>query len=163
MPTARYPQCLHLCIGLIILLGLVMLLPNASWANSPPLAPTWIEPDSGAVVSAFDPHFNTNDFIDPDADAHLNSDFEVWDDSLNVRVWSALATNILVHIHLGDGVLEGHLAGESRFDFDRPYRIRARFRDDSGTPNDTSPWSEWIPFRTAPQAQTFPMLLEDMA
>ncbi|NNF07980.1 MAG: hypothetical protein HKN21_14550, partial [Candidatus Eisenbacteria bacterium] len=42
-------------------------------------------------------------------------------------------------------------------------RIRARFRDDSGTPNDTSPWSEWIPFRTAPQAQTFPMLLEDMA
>lgn len=146
-------------------LVLFALLPGASLAaaNAPPDAPVWLEPVPGDVVSPFDPHFNVFDFSDADGDGHLRSDFEVWDDSLNVRVWSALDTEVLVHIHLGDGALEGPLAGETRLDFDRPYRVRARFQDDSGAPNDLSDWSVWVPFRTATQTRIFPMLLDDVA
>ena len=82
--------------------------------------------------------------------------------ALDVRVWSAIDTDVLLHIHIGDGTLEGPLAGESRLDFDRDYRVRARFRDDSGAANDLSDWSVWVPFSTAPQWAPFPMLLDEL-
>lgn len=135
-----------------------------SYANLPPLAPTWIEPTNGAVVSPFDPHYNTFPFSDPDAgDHHLMSDFEVWDDSTNVRVWADLGEmDAPVHVHNGDGTFEGPLTGETRLYSSWPYRVRARFRDDSGAPNDWGPWSAWIYFRTSAPTVIFPLQTEDI-
>lgn len=133
-------------------------------ANQPPLAPTWIEPTNGAVVSPFDPHYNTHPFSDPDpGDGHLMSDFEVWDDSVNVRVWADLGeTEAPVHVHSGDGVFEGPLTGETRLNSSWPYRVRARFRDDSNTPNDWGPWSAWIYVRTSAPTVIFPLQTQDI-
>lgn len=135
-------------------------------ANFPPNPPSWIEPQPGSIVSAFDPHLNVHAFVDPDsADTHAESDFEIWDDSLGVRAWAALGIDdptLLYHVHFGDGNPEGPLEGETRLDFDRAYRVRARFRDSSGESNSWSEWSAWVPFRTAAAAQILPMSLEDL-
>jgi hypothetical protein len=146
----------------VIAFWILSTIPSA--ANQPPLAPTWIEPDSGAVLSAVDPHFNLHPFQDPDpGDLALSSDFEVWDDSLNVRAWADLdETGSVSHVHVGDGEFEGPLFGETRFGANRPYRIRARYRDASGAPNATGPWSAWVPFRTASLVTTFPLKLDDI-
>jgi hypothetical protein len=135
-----------------------------SAANAPPNAPTWVEPDPGTIISAYDPHLNVNAFSDPDpGDLHLSTDFEIWDDSLEVRVWSDLDETVLkYHVHLGDGITEGPLAGETRLDFDRPYKVRARFRDNSGAVNSYSNWSVWVLVRTAPADALFPTLLRDV-
>ncbi|MDZ4805721.1 MAG: PQQ-dependent sugar dehydrogenase [Candidatus Eisenbacteria bacterium] len=133
-------------------------------ANSPPAAPVFIEPDPSDVVSAFDPHFNLFPFADPDPlDQPAHSDWEVWDDLLNVRVWADLAESVSVeHVHLRDGLLEGALAGESHFAASRAYRVRARYVDDSGQPNATGAWSAWVPFTTDSLDAVFPLRVQDV-
>src|SRR5262245_24080214 len=105
-----------------VALSAVLCLPlyGTAFANQPPEPPTWIEPSQGATLSPYDPHFNVHGFVDPDSgDRHLSTDFEVWDDSLNVRVWSDIGeTQLLYHVHFGDGVTEGPLEGETHLDFD---------------------------------------------
>lgn len=143
---------------------LVIYCETYSYANMPPLAPTWIEPTANALVSPFDPHYNTMPFVDPDpGDTHRAADFEVWDDSTNVRVWADLGElDNKEHVHNGDGVFEGPLTGESRLRSSWPYRVRARFRDSSNAPNDWGPWSAWIPFRTSDPTVIFPLQTQDI-
>lgn len=136
---------------------------GSAFANRPPDAPTWIEPAEGSIVSPFDPHLHVHAFSDSDGDSHYSSDFEIWDDSLGVRVWANLAdTALLYHVHFGDGVTEGPLEGMSRLEFNRAYRVRARFRDDSGHINSYSDWSVWVGFRTSPAELLLPMTLDDI-
>jgi glucose/arabinose dehydrogenase len=147
-----------------LLAGIILVAAGPSAANLPPLAPTFIEPDSGDVLSAADPHFNIMEFADPDSgDVVRSSDYEVWDDSLDVRVWAVIEESVSVaHVHIRDGEFEGPVPAGGRFEEDRAYRVRARYRDSSGALNDTGPWSDWVPFRTAPLAVTFPLLVQDV-
>ncbi|HEX7878898.1 MAG TPA: PQQ-dependent sugar dehydrogenase [Candidatus Eisenbacteria bacterium] len=151
--------------ALLLLLTLLVFLGHSpARANLPPLAPSFIEPDPGEIVSAYDPHFNVFPFSDPDVgDAAAHSDWEVWDELLNVRVWADLAESVSVeHVHLRDGILEGPLASETHFAANRAYRVRTRFTDDSGAGNATGPWSPWVSFSTDSLDAIFPLKMQDV-
>ena len=138
-------------------------------ANRPPARPTVTEPRfDGQVVSGADVHMETMPFADPDAarpgspqagQTHRSSDFEIWTTgAAPVRVWRALNITDFrrVHVHFGDGVFEGPLAGRAELPPDQDFTFRARHRDGSGRAGtDTSPWAERR-FRTAPVQQPVP-------
>jgi glucose/arabinose dehydrogenase len=127
---------------------------GGSFVNRQPATPVIQEPGTeGQVVNPFDVHMVTAPFSDPDpGDTHLCSDWEIWTAAAPQRVWraSCVTANLRVHIHLGDGLFEGPLAGRRELDFDTNYQVRVRHRDSSG---DLS--NEWSPyavrnFRTSP-------------
>lgn len=90
-------------------------------------------------------------FLHPEGNLPLESVWEIWDVDLDVRAWSGSGRGpTLSHVHLPDGRFEGPLNNIRTLDFDRAYRLRARYRDDSGEPAaEWSEWSEWRHFRTA--------------
>jgi glucose/arabinose dehydrogenase len=151
----------HRFLIAICLTGLAFLLQPASRSSSntlvnlPPATPVIQEPGSeGQIVNPFDVHMVTAPFSDPDpGNTHLCSDWEIWTASTPQRVWRApCATgNLRVHIHQGDGLFEGVLAGRNELDYNTDYQLRVRHRDSSGDP--ASEWSPWAMrnFRTSPQ------------
>ncbi|MBI2546153.1 PQQ-dependent sugar dehydrogenase [Candidatus Woesearchaeota archaeon] len=121
-------------------------------ANLPPNAPTWLEPSAGkSDVDVTDFHIHVFPMTDAENDTHVATDFEMWDDAVNERVWSSLYnTQILTHIHNADGMFEGNLAGQNMLKFNQLYRLRARFYEKAPA-NNVSAWSEWRFFRTRSQ------------
>lgn len=90
-------------------------------------------------------------FFDADGDGPRASEWEIWDVVDGRRAWFGTGQGLEIsHVHLGNGRFEGPVAGQPSLEFDRSYRLRARYRDDSGDPDtEWSLWSEWRTFRTA--------------
>lgn len=132
--------------------------PPPGSGNHPPRTPVFIEPVfDGEVVNAADVHMETAPFSDPDSgDRQTASDFEIWTAGASPqRVWHVLghAGLSINHVHFGDGVFEGPLAGRSQLNADTDYIVRARHYDDSKDPaTQASAWSQ-RKFHTEP-AQT---------
>lgn len=130
-------------------------------ANRPPRTPVFTEPQSdGELVAGSDLHMGTAPFSDPDpGQTHRASDFEIWTDGASpVRVWHAYGVSDFrkTHIHFGDGVFEGPLAGKRELPPDQNFVVRARYRDSSGDP--ATEYSAWgmRRFRTEPAQQPIP-------
>ncbi len=133
--------------------------------NTPPDQPAINEPTfAGQIVNPADVHMEAGPFGDPDGDGHFCSDWEIVDTVLGERVWRASCATGLdrVHIHLGDGVFENSQAGSSQLLFSRVYRLRVRFRDDSG--DVVTGWSAYAErlFETGPPDQIFPLEADDV-
>ncbi|MBK9388557.1 MAG: PQQ-dependent sugar dehydrogenase [Planctomycetes bacterium] len=131
----------------LLLLAPFALAAVARAQNQAPLAPRISEPTANWVnVHPQDVHMETLGFQDPNpGDTHTATDWELVQLSNAVRVWSFLSagTTHLQHVHLGDGVFEGPLAGWATLDEEVGYRLRVRHRDASGDPaTEWSPWSE---------------------
>lgn len=90
-------------------------------------------------------------FHDADGDGPRSSHWEIWDAATNQPAWRGTGRGLeLSHVHLNNGNFEGALRGKRFFEFDHPYRLRVRYRDDSGDPGtEYSEWSDWRRFRTA--------------
>ncbi len=125
--------------------------PPANGSHSAPLAPVWLEPPLNAMnIDTVDFHIQAFEMEDADGDNHVASDFEVWDDAANQRVWAIDHTtnpSLLTHVHNGDGVFQGNLAGKHALAHSTLYRLRARYYDD-GASNNVGAWSEWRYFTT---------------
>lgn len=108
-------------------------------------------PEGVEGVAAGDVHMECTPFFDADGDGPRASEWEVWDAVDDRRVWFGTGQGLeLTHVHLGNGRFEGPLAGQRTLEFDRAYRLRVRYRDDSGDPaTEWSEWSPWRSFRTA--------------
>ena len=139
---------------------------QSSSGNTPPATTTISEPGtSGQQVNPFDVHMETLPFSDMDAgDTLVCSDYEIWQASPPVRVWRADCRPLptALHMHLGDGVFEGPLAGRGELDENTTYILRARHRDSSGDP--ASEWGGWGErmFATGAWSQRFPLEVEDV-
>ncbi|HYD49250.1 MAG TPA: hypothetical protein VEB21_12920, partial [Terriglobales bacterium] len=119
----------------------------------PPQQPRITSPIEAAQgVAATDVHLEASPFADSDGDRAREAEWEIWDIKTDSRAWRATANGVeLSHVHLSNGRFEGPLAAIRNLDFDRPYRARVRYRDDSGDPaTEWSAWAEWRNFRTAP-------------
>ena len=134
--------------------------------NTPPATAVISEPGTtGQQVNPFDVHMETLPFSDTDAGDTLScSDYEIWQVSPPVRVWRAACKPLptALHMHLGDGVFEGPLAGRGELDENTTYTLRARHRDSSGDP--ASEWGGWGErmFATGDWSQRFPLEVEDV-
>lgn len=131
-------------------------------AQSPPDTPAITSPVAGQVVSSFDPHMEAGPFSDPDlGDTHFCTDWEIWTISPAERVWvtSCISGVERVHTHLADGTYENSHAGRTSLFYGTDYRLRVRFRDDTGL------WSGWAegPFSTGAQTQVFALVTNDVA
>ena len=129
---------------------------------STPAAPSIISPRDGA--SALDPadvHMEAEGFSDPDAgDEHLASDWEIWDNETNTRVWAFVDDRVdLVHTHFNRGSFLATQEEVERLEHNRSYRLRVRFHDSYNLPG---PWSEWVVFQTASRKETIPMRIEEI-
>ncbi len=149
-------------------LSLLAILVSVSLANAnvPPDAPMITEPVTvGLIVNPSDVHMETAPFVDADpGDSHFCTDWEIWSINPLERVWfgSCVTGPEKVHAHLGDGVFQGALTGESQLDYETQYEMRVRFRDDSGdSPTEWSPYSTRA-FQTGTQTQIFPLELDDI-
>ena len=141
---------------------LALALAGPAWAQTPPDVPVITSPPfDGYVFSPFDVHMETAPFSDPDAgDTHLCTDWEIWSVSPDERVWVTACIGGVerVHTHLGDGVFEGALAGQTSLDFDTDYVLRVRHSDNTGL------WSDWAErgFSTGSPTGVFPLLMDDV-
>jgi glucose/arabinose dehydrogenase len=131
-----------------------------------PNAPIITEPSvDGKVVSAADVHMETGPFSDLDGDEHLCTDWEIWKVNANELVWAATCkTNeaLKVHIHLADGQFLGSSAATKALLASTDYRLRVRYRDDSGdAETEYSLWSQRL-FRTGDPSQIFGLLIKDV-
>ncbi len=132
-----------------------------AFAQTPPNAPTITSPLNGQVVSPFDVHMEAGPFSDPDVgDTHQCSDYEIWTLTPLQRVWSTICITGIerVHTHLGDGVFENAYAGRTSLLFSTNYKLRVRFKDNTGL---YSAYSE-LPFSTGAQSQVFPLITNDV-
>jgi glucose/arabinose dehydrogenase len=135
--------------------------------NFPPATPAITEPAvDGQTVNPADVHMETGPFSDVDAgDQHRCTDWEIWTIAPSQRVWSALCITGVerVHTHLGDGVFENALAGQSELNANTNYRLRVRHSDDSGVP--ATEWSGWAQrtFHTGGVTQVFPLEVDEVA
>lgn len=130
---------------------------------TPPNTPTITSPPSdGSVVNAADVHMETAAFSDPDVgDTHLNSDWEILNNSLtesNWVEWGATGTD-RTHTHLGQGAFVNSLAGKTQLNYDTDYKLRVRHRDNTGAVSAFAVRT----FHTAPATAILPLLLEDAA
>lgn len=133
-----------------------------TFALSPPNIPVITSPLSGQVLSPFDVHMEADSFSDPDpGDTHSCTDWEIWTISPLERVWfTSCITGIeSIHTHLGDGVFENSYAGRTSLLYTTNYKLRVRFRDNTGL------WSDYAerPFSTGAQTQVFPIITNDIA
>ena len=104
-----------------------------------PLTPTVTEPAiEGQIVNPGDAHMEGSPFSDPDGDAHLNTDWEIWTVAPAERVWAKLAIGGVerTHTHLGDGVFQGSHAGRNELLPDTDYELRVRYRDSENSVSD---------------------------
>jgi glucose/arabinose dehydrogenase len=112
---------------------------------SAPIVPTITEPHvDGQLVNRADVHMETAPFQDPDpGQQHLCTDWEIWTSGLGERVWFAACVTgtARTHAHLGNGMFQGGLAGQSQLLPETDYVLRVRHRDDSGDPA-----NEWSPY-----------------
>ena len=137
-------------------------------ANVSPQAPQINEPQvDGQQVNPEDVHMEAGPFIDPDGgDSHQHTDWEIWqNEGVIERVWffpvNGLAPEA-VHTHLADGTFENSHSGRTSLIPETQYRLRVRFRDDSGDAGTAwSPWSERA-FVTGPLSAVFPLDIEDI-
>jgi glucose/arabinose dehydrogenase len=90
-------------------------LPNGP--NAGPSLPTIMEPVfDGDVVNPADVHMEAVGYSDPNGDAHLSTDWEIWTvGGSEQRVWHTLGITGVerLHTHLGDGVFENSHAGRT--------------------------------------------------
>lgn len=113
--------------------------------NRSPAAPLINEPTfDGQLIDPQDLHMQIEPgFVDPDLSApdpegqnRTGTDWEVWTRGpVPERVFSvsnATAFDSKVHVHFGDGVFEGSLAGRNRLLANTDYLFRVRHRDASG-------------------------------
>ncbi|MFG0259003.1 MAG: PQQ-dependent sugar dehydrogenase [Phycisphaerales bacterium JB041] len=132
--------------------------------NDPPAAPVITQPEvDGLVLNPADVHMETGPFSDPNpGDDHLCTDWEIWTVSPSERAWYTECIGVeRVHSHLGDGVFVNSHAGRSELLPETEYVLRVRHRDDSGQPNDWSPWAERL-FESGTASAVFPLELIDV-
>jgi glucose/arabinose dehydrogenase/PKD repeat protein len=145
-------------LGWTLALGLAT---GTAFAQTPPNQPPITSPLLNQVVSPFDVHMEAGPFSDPDpGDTHYCSDWEIWTLSPLERVWvtSCIQGIEKVHTHLGDGTFENSHAGRTSLFFTTNYKLRVRFRDNTGL------WSSWAeqPFSTGAATQVFPLMTDDV-
>ena len=151
--------CFSLALSFIALA--VAFLPGVALAQTPPNAPPITSPIAGQIVSPFDVHMEAGPFSDPDVgDTHFCSDWEIWTVSPLQRVWftSCIQGIEKVHTHLGDGVFENSHAGRTALFYSTAYKLRVRFKDNTGL---WSNYSEEL-FNTGAQTQVFPLITNDI-
>ena len=135
---------------------------RAPSGNTPPLAPTLVEPAEEVLWRGPSPFFitmQTSGFVDADpGDQHLATEFEIRHLTEFELVWTAMVTTEpLDQAALEQGAFTGPLAGRVGLKHESRYLIRARHRDASGDP--LSEWSAWSPpvlFWTVSQDGAFP-------
>ncbi|MFY7896623.1 MAG: hypothetical protein ACOVP8_10350, partial [Phycisphaerales bacterium] len=131
-------------------------------AQSPPAAPTILEPQLNVLIDAADVHMETAPFSDPDAgNTHVCTDWQIIRLDLNELVWFAncLSGGSAVHVHLGDGTFVNSLGSARQLLPEVDYRFRVRHRS-SAAPE----WSEWSEreFTTGSASEVLPMSIEDV-
>lgn len=114
--------------------------------NGAPDAPVVLAPDSSsAPVDPAAATFLLGPYFDPDGDAHLATDYELWRAQPTELVWrlgGATGAERLT-APLSSGTFLGSHAGQTGLDPFTAYVARARVRDDSGDPfSEWSPWTE---------------------
>lgn len=126
-----------------------------------PLTPLVTEPAvEGQIVNPGDAHMEGSPFSDPDGDAHLNTDWEIWTVAPAERVWATLAIGGVerTHTHLGDGVFQGSHAGRNELLPDTDYELRVRYRDSENSVSDYGTRH----FRTGSLSEVFPLELHEV-
>ena len=140
-------------------LRIVLFVAPFAWAGTPD-PPVIIEPATdGLVVYAADVHMAAAPFQSDEGFSHFCTDWQIfWTDQL---AWTApcVTGSEKNHIHLGNGkFVTNHQALRDGYE----YRLRVRFRDNSGLPDsEWSPWSERT-FVTAPTLAAPPLSLRDV-
>lgn len=140
--------------GLAQLIALRPASVSCTSGNCPPNTPTIIAPLADeTIVHPADVHMESSpSFSDPNSgDTHACTDWEIWTVSPPERVWVASCVDgpRKYHTHTGDGVFQNSHAGRNDFLYDTDYRLRARYKDDSGDPGtQQSVWAERL-FRSA--------------
>ena len=138
-----------------------VLAPAAS-GNTPPRAPTLLEPAAEVLWLGPSPFFvtmQTSGFSDADPDdGHTATEFEIRRLDRYTRVWVAMVTaGPLDQATLERGAFVGPLAGRMGLRHGTVYAMRARHRDASGDPlSEWSAWSAATLFRTVPHDGPFP-------
>ncbi len=123
--------------------------PDAGCAvpNTAPEAPTVIAPIAVRAVVPGELLITASAFADPDGDAALASELEIWmvsGDQLSARIWRATVDGGGVTVALADGAFE---PGYTRLFEWTDYAVRVRHLDDAEC-SLPSPWSEPRHFRT---------------
>ncbi|HYD02106.1 MAG TPA: PQQ-dependent sugar dehydrogenase [Phycisphaerales bacterium] len=146
-----------------MVVGLVLACASAA-GDAPPAPPVITEPQINRIVNGSDVHMEADSFSDADGDAHLCTDWEIWSVNPPARVWSTLCIGGVerVHTHIGDGVFEGSHADLHELLPQTQYRLRVRYRDDSGSA--ASEWSAWSErdFTTGAATSVFPLEIDDV-
>ena len=135
---------------------------RAASGNTPPLAPTLLEPAEEVVWRGPSPFFvtmQTSGFVDVDSgDQHTATEFEIRHLTEFELVWAAMVTaEPLDQAALEQGAFTGPLEGRVGLKHESRYLIRARHRDASG--DLLSEWSAWSPhvlFWTVSENGAFP-------
>ena len=116
-------------------------------------------------ISASDVHMVAGPFVGSPGEGHACSDWEIRTIYSDQAVWTASCVTgaLKVHIHLGDGVFAGTLAGRHELNAASEYKLRVRFLGD-GTP-DGEDWSAWAERRFVTNAANViqPLVLSDVA
>lgn len=146
----------------LVIAGVSCLFASTAPGQSPPVAPTILEPQLNVLIDAADVHMETAPFSDPDAgDTHVCTDWQIIRLDLNEIVWFAncLSGASGVHVHLGDGTFVNSLGDARQLLPEVDYRFRVRHRS-SGAPE----WSAWSErdFTTGSASQVLPMSIEDV-
>lgn len=105
-----------------------------------PRSPQIMEPETdGDFVNPGDVHMEAIGYFDPDGDAHLSTDWEIWTVGTDPQpVWQTLGIQSIekLHTHLGDGIFLNSLAGRTALEPGMTYQLRVRFRDAAGGVSD---------------------------
>jgi len=155
MPSARVS--VHAVLFALLLSG--------SALAAPPETPLVTEPENeGQLVNPADVHMESSPFSDPDGDAHLCTDWQIWLGNFNELVWEISCTGGVerVHAHLGDGTFTGSHTGRIDLLNETLYTLRVRYTDDSGAPDDTSGWGV-RQFTTTALTDLTPLDISDVA
>ncbi|MDX2197584.1 MAG: PQQ-dependent sugar dehydrogenase [Phycisphaerae bacterium] len=132
-------------------------------AAYPPAMPEVGEPPPGRIINPADVHMECAPLRDRDGHTHVCTDWEIWNGDLTERVWRAsCAVGVSgLHIHLGNGVFEGSLAGQTALAADRVYAVVARHRDSGPTGRSISR-DAVRRFRTAQEPALRPLVAQDV-
>lgn len=136
---------------------------SVATGNLPPATPTINAPTPGLPADPGLLAIDLAGYSDPNGDAHLCTDYEIWTTQPIERVWRAACASggSLTAAGLGAGVFTGSHAGQTALDPNRAYLARARFRDSSGdTFSDFGPW-EQVLFQTGSATGVAPLEFAD--
>jgi glucose/arabinose dehydrogenase len=125
-----------------------------------PAAPVITEPGSTFRINPGDVNITLTDFIDPDGDTHLASDFAIFRAGEALPAWEANGITGLLktRVDLSDGVFLNTHAGRSELFAGAEYEVRARFIDSEGN---AGAWSA-KPFSTAKAQVIQPLAIDDV-